>query len=133
MALGSTQPVAEMSTRNLSAGKKWPTRKADNRTIICEPIVQKMWEPRRLTTLRPSTACDRDSFTFTCLLRQCLFNGLQLAVLTIRVLAVHLQVKQAVESKQPTNTLYALPPTVFCSGIALNINCSSLTIRIQQG
>jgi hypothetical protein len=44
-----------------------PARKADNVTAICEPIVQKMWEPGRLTTLWASTACYRDSFTFLCI------------------------------------------------------------------
>jgi hypothetical protein len=39
MALGSTQPLAEMSTRNLPVGKARPVRKADNLTAICEPIV----------------------------------------------------------------------------------------------
>jgi hypothetical protein len=39
MALGSTQPLAEMSTRNLPGGKGRPARKADNLTAICEPIV----------------------------------------------------------------------------------------------
>jgi hypothetical protein len=43
MALGSTQPLKEMSTRNLPGGKERPTRKADNLTAICEPIVRKMW------------------------------------------------------------------------------------------
>jgi hypothetical protein len=38
MALGSTQPVTEMSTRNLPEGKGRPARKADNLTAICEPI-----------------------------------------------------------------------------------------------
>jgi hypothetical protein len=51
MALGSTQPLTDMSTRNLPGGKKRPARRADNLTAICEPIVYKMWEPRRLTTL----------------------------------------------------------------------------------
>jgi hypothetical protein len=46
-------------------GKGRPARGADNLTAICEPTVYKMWEPRRLTTLRASTACYRDSFTFT--------------------------------------------------------------------
>jgi hypothetical protein len=32
-----------------------------NLTTICEPIVWKMWEPRRLTTLWASTTCYRDS------------------------------------------------------------------------
>jgi hypothetical protein len=39
MALGSTQPLAEMSTRNLPVGKGRPVRKADNLNAICEPIV----------------------------------------------------------------------------------------------
>jgi hypothetical protein len=39
-------------------------RKADNLDAICEPIVWKMWEPRRLTTLWASAACYRDRFTF---------------------------------------------------------------------
>jgi hypothetical protein len=39
MALRSTQPLTEMSTRNLSGGKGRPVRKADNLTAICEPIV----------------------------------------------------------------------------------------------
>jgi hypothetical protein len=29
MALGSAQPLTEMSTRNLPGGKGWPARKAD--------------------------------------------------------------------------------------------------------
>jgi hypothetical protein len=40
MALGLlTQPLTEMSTRNLPAGEVWPERKAQNLTAICEPIV----------------------------------------------------------------------------------------------
>jgi hypothetical protein len=65
MTLGSTQPLTEMSTRNIPGGKGRPARKADNLTAICVPIVYKMWEPRRLTNLWASTACLRDSFTFT--------------------------------------------------------------------
>jgi hypothetical protein len=64
MPLGSTQLVIEMSTRNLPWGKERPARKADNLTAICEPIVYKIWEPRRPTTLWAPTACYRDSFTF---------------------------------------------------------------------
>jgi hypothetical protein len=56
----------EMSTRNLPGGKGRPVRKAEKLTAICEPTVQKMWEPRRLTTLWAFTACYMDSFTFTC-------------------------------------------------------------------
>jgi hypothetical protein len=39
MALGSTQPLTEMGTRNLPGGKERPAREADNLTAICEPIV----------------------------------------------------------------------------------------------
>jgi hypothetical protein len=39
MALGSTQPLTEMITRNLPGGKGWPASKADNFTAICEPTV----------------------------------------------------------------------------------------------
>jgi hypothetical protein len=64
MALGSTQPLTEMSTRNLPGGKGRSARKADNLTAIYEPIVYKIWEPQRLTTQWAFTACSRDSFTF---------------------------------------------------------------------
>jgi hypothetical protein len=64
MALGTTQPLTEMSTRNLTGGKRRPALKADNLTPICEPIVQKMWEPRRLTTLWASTASYKEGFTY---------------------------------------------------------------------
>jgi hypothetical protein len=39
MALGSTQSLKEMSTRNLPGGKGRPARKADNLTAICKPVV----------------------------------------------------------------------------------------------
>jgi hypothetical protein len=64
MALGSTQSLTELSTRNLSVNKGQPVHKADNLTAICEPTVQKMSEPRHFTTLWASMACYRDSFTF---------------------------------------------------------------------
>jgi hypothetical protein len=51
VALWSTQPLTEMSTRNLPRGKGRLSLKVDNLTDICEPIVYKMWEPRRLSTL----------------------------------------------------------------------------------
>jgi hypothetical protein len=37
MALGSTQPITEMSSRMIPGGKERRARKADNLTIICEP------------------------------------------------------------------------------------------------
>jgi hypothetical protein len=39
MALGSTQPLREMSAKNLPGGKRRPARKADNVTAICKPII----------------------------------------------------------------------------------------------
>jgi hypothetical protein len=36
-ALGSTQPLTEMSTRNLPGGKKQPALGAENLAPICEP------------------------------------------------------------------------------------------------
>jgi hypothetical protein len=39
MALGSTQPLTEMSIRNFPGGKGRQARKADSLTAICEAIV----------------------------------------------------------------------------------------------
>jgi hypothetical protein len=39
LTLGSTQPLTEISTRNLHGGKGWPALKADILTAICEPTV----------------------------------------------------------------------------------------------
>jgi hypothetical protein len=36
---GSTQPLTEMSTRNLPGGKKRPAHRTDNLAAICEPNV----------------------------------------------------------------------------------------------
>jgi hypothetical protein len=63
MALGSTQPLTEMSTRNLLRGTGWAARE-DDLTAISEPIFWKMWELWCLTTLWAFPACCRDSFTF---------------------------------------------------------------------
>jgi hypothetical protein len=38
MSLGSTQPLTEISTRNIPGGKERPARKSDNLTAICEPV-----------------------------------------------------------------------------------------------
>jgi hypothetical protein len=62
--------VDSASNRNECQESSWgvkggrQARKADNLTTICVPIVYKMWQPRRLTTLWVSTACYTDSFTF---------------------------------------------------------------------
>jgi hypothetical protein len=39
MAQGTTQPLTEMSTRNLPGVKGRPVRKVDNLTTIYEPII----------------------------------------------------------------------------------------------
>jgi hypothetical protein len=39
MALGSTQLLTEISTNNLTGGKKRPALRADNLVAICEPNV----------------------------------------------------------------------------------------------
>jgi hypothetical protein len=56
VALGSTQPLIEMSIRNLPEGVN--SGRSIRLTAICWPIDQKMWDPRCLTTLwafRPVT------------------------------------------------------------------------------
>jgi hypothetical protein len=60
-----TQPLTETTTRNLPGDKKRPALKVVNLAAICGPVLYKMWEPRRLTTLWTFTACYRDNFTFT--------------------------------------------------------------------
>jgi hypothetical protein len=41
MALGMTQPLTEMSTRNFPGGKKRPARRADNLAALYKAIVWK--------------------------------------------------------------------------------------------
>jgi hypothetical protein len=43
LALGSTQPLTEMSTRNFPGGKGRPARKADKLTAICELTVYRKY------------------------------------------------------------------------------------------
>jgi hypothetical protein len=65
--LKQNQPLIETSIRKLQAEREegQPVRKADKLTAICESILYKMWEPRRLITLYVSMAGYRDSFAFT--------------------------------------------------------------------
>jgi hypothetical protein len=62
MVLVFTQLVTEMSTRISLGSKSQPARKADHFAAICEPVVQKMLDSRRLTTLKTSTTCYKDCF-----------------------------------------------------------------------
>jgi hypothetical protein len=64
MAIGLTQLLTELSIKNLPAGKALPACKLTISPPLSKPIVQKMWDPRSLTTLRTSTACYRNSFVF---------------------------------------------------------------------
>jgi hypothetical protein len=61
MALGSTQPLTEISTRNLTGDKGRPAPNADNLTAVSR--LSRKWAS---TSCKPmgSTFCYRDSFTF---------------------------------------------------------------------
>jgi hypothetical protein len=64
MALGSTQLLTEMSTRNLPGGKKLPGRRADN----LAPTMSRMSENVGASTSRNPKGLQglyRDNFTFT--------------------------------------------------------------------
>jgi hypothetical protein len=50
MALGSTQPLTEMSTRDLG-GKRLQRHKADKLTAICEPIIWRKYEGFNISQL----------------------------------------------------------------------------------
>jgi hypothetical protein len=67
MAVGLTQPLTEMSTRNLPVDRERLAPVADNLTAILEHTVNKIWEPQRLTTLQASADTYRDGFTCTLL------------------------------------------------------------------
>jgi hypothetical protein len=63
MALGSTQPLTEMSTRNLSGGKKRPAHGADNLTAMYEPMSENVGAS---TSRNPKAlhGLYRDNFTY---------------------------------------------------------------------
>jgi hypothetical protein len=63
MVLGLIKPLTEMSTRILCEGKARPDRKADKLTVIFEPILQEMRDPRRVTSVWASVECSMDSLT----------------------------------------------------------------------
>jgi hypothetical protein len=62
MALGSTQPLTEMSTRNLPGAKKRPARRADNLAAVYEPTVYR--EHVGASTSRNPKGLYRANFTF---------------------------------------------------------------------
>jgi hypothetical protein len=70
VAIESTQPITNMSARNLPEGNARPALKGDYLTAICEPVVKKNVEPRCFTNLWASTACYRDSFTLVFLVSE---------------------------------------------------------------
>jgi len=54
MGLGLTQPLTEMSTRNISWGSRWPLPRADNLTILiwqlsCNLGASTSWNPQGLS------------------------------------------------------------------------------------
>jgi hypothetical protein len=53
---GSTQHITEMKTRNRPGNKRRPSRIRDNLIAVCEPVVEKLSEFRRLTNLWASAA-----------------------------------------------------------------------------
>jgi hypothetical protein len=64
MAVGSTRPLTEMSTRNLPGAKGSRRVRLTTLPPSMSRLYRKMWEPQRLTTLWASTACHRESFMF---------------------------------------------------------------------
>jgi hypothetical protein len=52
MAIRSTQPLTEMSTRNLLGGKGKRAFKVNNLIVICGLALYKMWELQCLTPLQ---------------------------------------------------------------------------------
>jgi hypothetical protein len=55
MALGSTQPVTEISTMNVSEDEGRLAHDTDSLTVICKSSVKKIWEPGRLISLWTSS------------------------------------------------------------------------------
>jgi hypothetical protein len=60
MALDFAQPLTAISTRNRPGSRERPARKADSLTAMCDPLVDKIWERLRSTTLWGSTAYYRN-------------------------------------------------------------------------
>jgi hypothetical protein len=66
MAMGSTQTLTEMSTRDLPWSKGRPARKTYNPTAICEPIIWRKYGSLDVSQLnRPSWPVTGIAFIFT--------------------------------------------------------------------
>jgi len=63
MALESTQPLTEMSTRSISWGLRRPVRKADNLLPSCA-VVTKSGNLNFLEPVGPIQACNGTALTF---------------------------------------------------------------------
>ena len=69
MALGLTQPLAEMSTRNISWGERRPVHRADTlTTFICRLF--EIWETQTPGSLRACPGLLWDCFTYTLYVNQ---------------------------------------------------------------
>jgi hypothetical protein len=62
MALGSTQPLKEISTRNISWGVKVAGAYGSQTYHLPVPNVLKFWEPQPPGTLRACTGLHKDCF-----------------------------------------------------------------------
>jgi hypothetical protein len=100
MALGSTQLLREVSTRNLPGGKGRPARKAENHRHLWAECL-----PRRVTTLWVCRASYRDCFflTFTLCQVNCFWkrlNGAKLVIIKLFQFPSHWRVRNACLKKK---------------------------------
>jgi hypothetical protein len=73
MALQLTQPLTEISTRNLPGGKGQLAHTADDLTTICEPTVYEIWEPKVSQPHGPPQPVTGTSFSISFHLTVCTF------------------------------------------------------------
>jgi hypothetical protein len=108
MAMGSTQSLTEICNKNLLVGKRRPDRKADSLISICEPIVQKMCEPRHPKTYEHPRRLTGIALPFSFYGRR--FHGKlkKLNVLKLCTIVTHLQI---VPRSGKRRFMYSLPHT----------------------
>jgi hypothetical protein len=51
--------------------RAWPVRRADNLTVLCEPIVWPVWHPQHLTTLKASRPVTEIALLYCQLMSSC--------------------------------------------------------------